>query len=154
MTDVIQFDAALTNTPGLFKALLNCLPAGPLQHVEFACTYRACLLLFAGRDLIGRARTGSGKTLAFALPVIEKLMKRDKRPRSPGCIVLAPTRELAKQVEREFAATGPLLKTACVYGGELQPVACNDANCVGREHLFSLLPADPSPWQLAWPHTG
>lgn len=71
----------------------------------------------AGRDLIGRARTGSGKTLAFALPVVEKLMARKHKPRSPGCIVLAPTRELAKQVEREFAATGPTLKTACVYGG-------------------------------------
>ncbi|KAL3136406.1 hypothetical protein ABBQ38_005663 [Trebouxia sp. C0009 RCD-2024] len=71
----------------------------------------------AGRDLIGRARTGSGKTLAFALPVVEKLMARTNKPRSPGCIVLAPTRELAKQVEREFAATGPTLRTACVYGG-------------------------------------
>ena len=71
----------------------------------------------AGRDLIGRARTGSGKTLAFALPVVEKLMARKTKPRSPGCIVLAPTRELAKQVEREFAATGPTLRTACVYGG-------------------------------------
>lgn len=67
--------------------------------------------------MIGRARTGSGKTLAFALPVIEKLMKRERRTRACGCIVLAPTRELAKQVEREFAATGPSLKTACVYGG-------------------------------------
>lgn len=46
-------------------------------------------------------------------------MRRERRPRSPGCLVLAPTRELAKQVEREFAATGPTLKTACVYGGEL-----------------------------------
>ena len=73
--------------------------------------------LSAGRDLIGRARTGSGKTLAFALPVVEKLMARTHKPRSPGCIVLAPTRELAKQVEREFAATGPTLRTACVYGG-------------------------------------
>lgn len=71
-----------------------------------------------GRDLIGRARTGSGKTLAFALPVVEKLMARTHKPRSPGCIVLAPTRELAKQVEREFAATGPTLRTACVYGGK------------------------------------
>ncbi len=75
-----------------------------------------------GRDLIGRARTGSGKTLAFALPVIEKLMAEDleggKRRREPRCIVLAPTRELAKQVEREFAETAPRLRTACVYGGE------------------------------------
>jgi ATP-dependent RNA helicase DDX21 len=76
----------------------------------------------AGRDLIGRAKTGSGKTLAFALPVIEALLKEnlEKRPargRAPRCIVLAPTRELAKQVEREFAATAPSLTTSCLYGG-------------------------------------
>lgn len=80
--------------------------------------------LLAGRDLIGRARTGSGKTLAFALPVVEKLMARKTKPRSPGCIVLAPTRELAKQVEREFAATGPTLRTACVYGGTASFLVC------------------------------
>ena len=49
-------------------------------------------------------------------------MARTHKPRSPGCIVLAPTRELAKQVEREFAATGPTLRTACVYGGMFPPV--------------------------------
>ncbi|KAK9807696.1 hypothetical protein WJX72_006359 [[Myrmecia] bisecta] len=79
----------------------------------------------AGRDLIGRARTGSGKTLAFSLPVIENLYKendalgssRPRRGRAPRCIVLAPTRELAKQVEREFQASGPGLTVGCYYGG-------------------------------------
>ena len=59
----------------------------------------------AGNDMIARAKTGSGKTLAFALPVVEKIMaarpngRRDAQPgRLPKCIVLAPTRELAKQV--------------------------------------------------------
>jgi len=37
--------------------------------------------------------------------------------RSPRCIVLAPTRELAKQVEREFQASGPGLSLGCFYGG-------------------------------------
>lgn len=36
---------------------------------------------------------------------------------SPKCIVLCPTRELAKQVEKEFQASGPSLKVACLYGG-------------------------------------
>ncbi|KAK9839323.1 hypothetical protein WJX81_008091 [Elliptochloris bilobata] len=77
----------------------------------------------AGKDLIGRARTGSGKTLAFSLPVIEELLKDNKeigRPmpgRTPRCIVLAPTRELANQVEREFAASAPTLSVGCFYGG-------------------------------------
>ncbi|EIE18444.1 DEAD-domain-containing protein [Coccomyxa subellipsoidea C-169] len=76
----------------------------------------------AGRDLIGRARTGSGKTLAFALPVLENLLKENsqsppQRGRSPRCIILAPTRELAKQVEKEFQESAPGLNVGCFYGG-------------------------------------
>lgn len=72
----------------------------------------------SGRDLIGRAKTGSGKTLAFSLPVIEKIMQDGVQPRgNPKCIVLCPTRELAKQVEKEFQASGPSLNVACLYGG-------------------------------------
>lgn len=57
-----------------------------------------------GKDLVGRARTGCGKTLAFVLPVVEALSKdgagSGRRPfgRAPSVVVLAPTRELAKQV--------------------------------------------------------
>ena len=57
-----------------------------------------------GKDLVGRARTGCGKTLAFVLPVVELLSKGapagGRRPygRAPSVVVLAPTRELAKQV--------------------------------------------------------
>jgi len=54
-----------------------------------------------GCDLIGRARTGMGKTLAFVLPVVERLLN-DKVTSAwgqpPKVLVLAPTRELAKQV--------------------------------------------------------
>lgn len=81
----------------------------------------------AGRDLIGRARTGSGKTLAFSLPIIEGILEEKEKhaaegtqppnPRAPRCIVLAPTRELAKQVEREMAETAPGLALGCFYGG-------------------------------------
>ncbi len=58
-----------------------------------------------GNDLVGRARTGCGKTLAFVLPIIESLgaaeggsATRRAYGRAPSVIVLAPTRELAKQV--------------------------------------------------------
>ena len=43
--------------------------------------------------------------------------------RAPRCIVLAPTRELAKQVEREFQASGPGLSLGCFYGGVSPPLA-------------------------------
>ena len=59
--------------------------------------------LLDGFDLVGRARTGCGKTLAFVLPIIERLSQgydgsRRTFGRGPKVIVLAPTRELAKQV--------------------------------------------------------
>ncbi len=71
-----------------------------------------------GRDVVGRARTGTGKTLGFSLPIIESLLTSgDSRDARPRCIVLAPTRELAKQVETEIEATVPSMRTLCVYGG-------------------------------------
>lgn len=78
----------------------------------------------AGQDLVARARTGSGKTLAFALPIIESILKEDKenggqRPRRPRALVLAPTRELAKQVagELQSATETKAVRVLTVYGG-------------------------------------
>jgi superfamily II DNA/RNA helicase len=50
-----------------------------------------------GRDVIGIASTGTGKTAAFALPILQKLMTD---PRS-AALIIAPTRELAQQIEEE-----------------------------------------------------
>ncbi|WP_309572233.1 DEAD/DEAH box helicase [Deinococcus sp.] len=71
----------------------------------------------AGKDLIGRARTGTGKTLAYALPIIQALEPSRERGRLPRAIIIAPTRELAKQVADEFSKTGGELVTVTVYGG-------------------------------------
>ncbi len=77
--------------------------------------------LLAGRDLLGCAQTGTGKTAAFALPTIQYFLahpgKRErKRARS---LIVAPTRELAIQIDASFAAYGRVagIKRACVYGG-------------------------------------
>nr|XP_011467638.1 PREDICTED: DEAD-box ATP-dependent RNA helicase 53-like [Fragaria vesca subsp. vesca] len=73
-----------------------------------------------GRDMIGRARTGTGKTLAFGIPILDKIIQynaKHGRGRNPLALVLAPTRELAKQVDKEFYETAPSLDTICVYGG-------------------------------------
>ncbi|XP_077243906.1 DEAD-box ATP-dependent RNA helicase 53, mitochondrial-like [Tasmannia lanceolata] len=73
-----------------------------------------------GRDMIGRARTGTGKTLAFGIPILDKIIRFNEkhgRGRNPLALVLAPTRELARQVEKEFRESAPSLDTICVYGG-------------------------------------
>ncbi|KAL8511342.1 hypothetical protein ACS0TY_017948 [Phlomoides rotata] len=73
-----------------------------------------------GRDMIGRARTGTGKTLAFGIPIMDKIIKYNEKHgqgRNPLALILAPTRELARQVDKEFADSAPKLDTLCVYGG-------------------------------------
>ncbi|CAN6329848.1 unnamed protein product [Urochloa humidicola] len=72
-----------------------------------------------GKDMVGRAKTGTGKTLAFGIPIMDAIIRHNdkyKPGKYPLAIVLAPTRELAKQVEREFLDSSPL-ETLCVYGG-------------------------------------
>ncbi|CAH8874651.1 unnamed protein product [Trichobilharzia szidati] len=69
-----------------------------------------------GRNLVALAETGSGKTGAYALPIIQKLM-RDPHPFF--ALVLAPTRELAAQVQAQFNALGKIvgLSTVLLVGG-------------------------------------
>ena len=74
----------------------------------------------AGRDVLGRGRTGSGKTYAFLLPLVARLSAhRSTRRSTPRALVLAPTRELVKQIE---SALAPLAKASgltyvTVFGG-------------------------------------
>ena len=77
--------------------------------------------LLEGRDLIGCAQTGTGKTAAFALPILNRLAlaKKPALPRKPRVLVLAPTRELAVQIEESFATygCGLNLRQTVVVGG-------------------------------------
>uniref|UniRef100_H0VTG6 Nucleolar RNA helicase 2 n=1 Tax=Cavia porcellus TaxID=10141 RepID=H0VTG6_CAVPO len=76
--------------------------------------------VYSGKDLIAQARTGTGKTFSFAIPLIEKLqgqLQDKKRGRAPQVLVLAPTRELAHQVSRDFSDITKKLAVACFYGG-------------------------------------
>lgn len=72
--------------------------------------------LMAGRDLMVQSRTGSGKTGAYLLPLLSLLDPAEKKPQA---LILAPTRELASQVEHEahllFEGTG--LAVTALYGG-------------------------------------
>ena len=77
--------------------------------------------LLQGRDLIGIAQTGTGKTAAFALPILQRLAAHPApaTPKRPRVLVLAPTRELAAQIQQSFSAYGKFLKlsSAVVFGG-------------------------------------
>jgi superfamily II DNA/RNA helicase len=70
-----------------------------------------------GRDICGRAPTGSGKTLAFGIPLVTRVTKA--KPGKPRALVLAPTRELAAQIERALTplATTRQRRVAALYGG-------------------------------------
>ena len=75
----------------------------------------------AGRDILGVAQTGSGKTAAFALPILSKIIALGSRrkPRTARALILAPTRELAVQIEEtiRLLARGAQISTALVLGG-------------------------------------
>ncbi|CAI9105812.1 OLC1v1004826C1 [Oldenlandia corymbosa var. corymbosa] len=78
---------------------------------------QAMPVALSGRDLLGCAETGSGKTAAFAIPMIHPPVRRGD---GPLALVLAPTRELAQQIEKEVKAFGKSLEslgTAIVVGG-------------------------------------
>ncbi|MFO1042887.1 MAG: DEAD/DEAH box helicase [Planctomycetaceae bacterium] len=80
--------------------------------------------LMQGRDLLGCAQTGTGKTAAFALPILNRLAQT-RRPvvaRKPRVLILAPTRELAQQIDESFSTYGRGLKfrQAVVVGGVSQ----------------------------------
>ncbi len=74
-----------------------------------------------GRDVMGLAQTGTGKTAAFGLPMIDALLKTGVKPnpKTARGLILAPTRELAKQIADNLTAytKGSHLKVALVVGG-------------------------------------
>ncbi|MFY4776113.1 DEAD/DEAH box helicase [Metabacillus sp. RGM 3146] len=88
------------------------------QHITVPTTIQSKSIphLLAGKDLIGQAETGSGKTLAFLLPILQNL-KTDLS--QVQAIVVAPTRELAKQIwEEAVKLNDGSLQMLAVYGGQ------------------------------------
>jgi ATP-dependent RNA helicase RhlE len=83
----------------------------PIQEQTIPATLK-------GRDILGLAQTGTGKTAAFALPVLERLLTTEQRG-GPRVLIVAPTRELASQINQEIKALAKFsrVKTATVFGG-------------------------------------
>ncbi|MCU1557968.1 MAG: helicase [Microbacteriaceae bacterium] len=80
--------------------------------------------VLAGKDVLGRGKTGSGKTIAFGAPLVERLMEneggKNRKPgRKPRALILAPTRELAMQIDRTVQpiARSVGLFTTTIVGG-------------------------------------
>ncbi|KAG6738168.1 hypothetical protein POTOM_059731 [Populus tomentosa] len=83
---------------------------------------QAMTVALSGRDLLGCAETGSGKTAAFTIPMIQHCLAQPPVQRGDGplAMVLAPTRELAQQIEKEvkrFSRSLESFRTAIVVGG-------------------------------------
>lgn len=77
---------------------------------------QAIPFVLEGRDVIGLANTGTGKTAAFALPIIERLVAN---PELNSVLIVAPTRELAQQIDEQFRAFSYNMKlySTLVVGG-------------------------------------
>jgi ATP-dependent RNA helicase RhlE len=77
--------------------------------------------VLAGADVLAAAQTGTGKTAAFVLPILQRLTQNAGRTRAtaPRCLIIAPTRELAAQVEAAVRTYGKHLKIAAMalFGG-------------------------------------
>ncbi len=80
-------------------------------------------LALAGRDVAGQAQTGTGKTAAYVVAMLQRLLTRppsaERRPTQPRALILAPTRELAVQIERDTTALAvhTEFRIAIAFGG-------------------------------------
>lgn len=107
---------------GTPKALADTLTAQGIE-TPFPIQVKTLPDTLAGRDVLGRGRTGSGKTIAFAIPLVARLAEREakhfRKPGRPMGLVLAPTRELATQINAtiEPMAKAMGLTTTVIYGG-------------------------------------
>ncbi|UYO01095.1 MAG: DEAD/DEAH box helicase [Devosia sp.] len=106
---------------GLPTQITDSLTAGGFTEPT-KIQHQAIPKLLEGRDMLGIAQTGSGKTAAFGLPILAGIMGLTGRPRpmTTRALILAPTRELAVQIEenlRKFAGSKMRLDTVLVLGG-------------------------------------
>ena len=113
-----KFSASSFADLGLSRPLIRACDA--LGYSKPTPIQAACVPLgLTGRDICGSAITGSGKTAAFTLPLLERLLHRDKRISATYVLILVPARELAVQVHSmiERLAQFTDIRAALVVGG-------------------------------------
>ncbi|HEY4264372.1 MAG TPA: DEAD/DEAH box helicase [Micropepsaceae bacterium] len=107
-------------TLGLTEALRRALTAENYS-VPTPIQAQAIPLILAGRDVLGIAQTGTGKTAAFGLPLMQRLVENHSAaaPNTTRALILAPTRELAIQIDESLRSYGRHLKLrhAVILGG-------------------------------------
>jgi ATP-dependent RNA helicase RhlE len=118
--DIVTLTSLTFASLGLAEPILRALAK---QNFDTPTPIQAGAIpqLLAGHDLLGVAQTGTGKTAAFALPILQHLTGTPgrARPFSTRCLILAPTRELALQIDaaiRDFA-NGQPISTCVILGG-------------------------------------
>ncbi len=114
--DILQTFPELALRDSIQKNLVNA------EHVNLTEIQELALpAALSGKDLIACAQTGGGKTAVYALPILNKL--DHKEGRNPRALILVPTRELAVQVEANFAlyGKGTGLRGVAIYGGAGMP---------------------------------
>ncbi|WP_292275181.1 DEAD/DEAH box helicase, partial [Mesorhizobium sp.] len=120
MTNENQADQNGFATLGITGALLKAANAAGFTDPK-PIQVQAIPPQIEGRDIFGIAQTGSGKTAAFALPILSKIigLGTKRRPKTARALILAPTRELAVQIEDtiKLLAKGAHISTALVLGG-------------------------------------
>ncbi len=108
---------------GVAEPILRALAAENYTHPT-PIQAKAIPALLEGRDLLGIAQTGTGKTAAFGLPLLQKLSTGHvpPGPKQARALILAPTRELAVQIEQSLRTYGRFLnlKLAVILGGVSQ----------------------------------
>jgi len=108
---------------GVAEPILRALAAENYTHPT-PIQGKAIPALLEGRDLLGIAQTGTGKTAAFGLPLLQKLSTGHvpPGPKQTRALILAPTRELAVQIEQSLRTYGRFLnlKLAVILGGVSQ----------------------------------
>lgn len=102
---------------GLSGEVLDALSSLGFEHPSEIQTQAIPQLLLTDQDFIGLAQTGTGKTAAFGIPLIERIDPSNKKVQA---LILAPTRELGKQIAEQLALYSqnlPKINTLPVYGG-------------------------------------
>lgn len=80
---------------------------------------KAIPLALEGEDILGLAKTGTGKTATFVLPILEKISNKNKGGKGVRALIIAPTRELAEQINNSIIqlSKNTKVKSIAVYGG-------------------------------------